>query len=61
LDQEEVEIWLNQFGGQSALEELLDESTHGPPAQTSERPPIESGPIDNPFPPGYGEDLLSEQ
>jgi hypothetical protein len=39
LDQEEVDLWLSQFGGQSALEGLLD----------------------NPFPPGYGEDLLSDQ
>ncbi len=49
LDQEEVEVWLSRFGGQSALEELLDESSPGP-----------SKPIDNPFPPGYGEDLLSD-
>jgi predicted RNA-binding protein with PIN domain len=50
LDQEEVEVWLSQFGGQSVLEELLDESSPGP-----------SEPIDNPFPPGYGEDLLSDE
>ena len=50
LDQEEIEVWLSQFGGESALEDLLDESSSGP-----------SAPIDNPFPPGYGEDLLSDQ
>jgi hypothetical protein len=60
LDPEEVEAWLNQFGGQSALEELLDDSSSRPPASKSERRPPESAPIDNPFPPGYGEDLLSD-
>jgi predicted RNA-binding protein with PIN domain len=61
LDQEEVEIWLSQFGGQSALEEILDESSSGPAASTSERRLPESEPIDNPFPPGYGEDLLADE
>jgi len=50
LGREEVEAWRSQFGGQSALEELFDESSTGP-----------SEPIDNPFPPGYGEDLLADQ
>jgi hypothetical protein len=61
LAPEEVEAWLSQFGGQSALEELLDDASSRPSASKSERRPAESGPIDNPFPPGYGEDLLSEQ
>jgi predicted RNA-binding protein with PIN domain len=61
LDQEEVEVWLSQFGGESALEELLDGSASGASASTSERPRLESEPIDNPFPPGYGEDLLDDQ
>ncbi len=61
LDQEEVEVWLSQFGGQSALEEMFGESSSATAASTSERPPFESEPIDNPFPPGYGEDLLSDE
>ena len=56
-----VEVWLSQFGGESALEELLDGSASGASASTSERPRLESEPIDNPFPPGYGEDLLDDQ
>jgi hypothetical protein len=60
LDQEEVDLWLSQFGGQSALEELLDECVPGPSAPTSKQPQSTPRPLDNPFPPGYGEDLLSD-
>jgi predicted RNA-binding protein with PIN domain len=59
LDQGEVEVWLRQFGGQSALEELFDEPSSGPSAPAAQRRLSESEPIDNPFPPGYGEDLLA--
>jgi predicted RNA-binding protein with PIN domain len=47
LLQEDVEYWVRQFGGEAALREL------------SETPP--GDPSFNPFPPGYGEDLLREQ
>jgi predicted RNA-binding protein with PIN domain len=55
---EDVNYWLRQFGGESLLAELVArESRAERPADVK---PIESeaGPIDNPFPPGYGEDLL---
>jgi uncharacterized protein len=73
LLEEDVNYWLRQFGGESLLTEFVArESGIRPaapekPAETDgERPasdkPIESDamPIDNPFPPGYGEDLLEE-
>jgi hypothetical protein len=44
---EDVEYWIRQFGGQ----QLLTEWGEGPPGDE----PL------NPFPPGYGEDLLREQ
>jgi len=66
LLEEDVNYWLRQFGGESALTEMLaKESGQKPPiSEKSDKPdkPAESevGPIDNPFPPGYGEDLLKE-
>jgi predicted RNA-binding protein with PIN domain len=66
LLEEDVNYWLRQFGGESAFTELMAKETGGmPPA--SEKPiprpdkPVESqSPADNPFPPGYGEDLLGD-
>jgi predicted RNA-binding protein with PIN domain len=68
---EDVEYWIRQFGGQSALDDLIaEESAPKPPAgkkktQPKHKPPrekrpIEKRPIDTPVPPGYGEDLLAE-
>ena len=71
LLEEDVNYWLRQFGGESLLTELVERESGVRPAASdkpaesdAERPaadkPIESGagPIDNPFPPGYAEDLL---
>ena len=70
---EDVEYWLRQFGGESALAEFLrheggvspatSDAKPGkppvPPASESDKPaPDKIDEIDNPFPPGYGEDLL---
>jgi len=69
---EDVEYWIGQFGGPSALEAWLVEPPDAPadgaepsaPAQdlpakhTSDKPDQEElDRIGNPFPPGYGEDL----
>lgn len=71
LLEEDVAYWLQQFGGESLLAELVArESATTPTApanpldRDAEQPasdkPSEhdAGPIDNPFPPGYAEDLL---
>jgi predicted RNA-binding protein with PIN domain len=66
LLEEDINYWLRQFGGESALTELWAKETgqRPPSSEKSDKPdkPSESeaGPIDNPFPPGYGEDLLRE-
>jgi len=64
---EDVEYWIRQFGGQSLLDELAAEeaAAAGKPKDTKKappksKPPREKGPIDNPFPPGYAEDLLED-
>ncbi len=75
---EDVNYWIRQFGGESALtrfveEELqqlsgepttVDEPTKDePPAEDagSDKPtPEEAASLDNPFPPGYAEDLLED-
>jgi uncharacterized protein len=72
---EDVEYWLRQFGGEAALAEFLRRESGGPPvapeakrdkpveppAPESDKPPPEKlDEIDNPFPPGYGEDLLRD-
>ena len=66
LLEEDVNYWLRQFGGESALTEFLMRESHperrksSPESPMSDKPPErEAGPIDNPFPPGYGEDLLA--
>lgn len=54
LLEEDVNYWLRQFGGESALMEFM--------ARESGRPLSNDAfeDIENPFPPGYGEDLLDE-
>jgi uncharacterized protein len=68
LLKEDVEYWVRQFGGQSLLDQVLAEEK--PPAAKAgsegaktpnpdEKPLHGSLPeVDNPFPPGYAEDLL---
>ena len=74
LLEEDVNYWLRQFGGESAFNELLAQENHDPrpmaeePANgkaiddepPSEKPDDRFQEIDNPFPPGYGEDLLKD-
>ena len=73
LLEEDVNYWLRQFGGESALTALVDRELGVRPAppdaparsdagQAPSGKPAENetGPLDNPFPPGYGEDLLEE-
>lgn len=70
LLEEEVERWLRQFGGESAIERLIaeqeaelnrpsTEASHDNPS-TKEPADDQAVQIDNPFPPGYAEDLLAE-
>jgi predicted RNA-binding protein with PIN domain len=68
---EDVEYWIRQFGGQSLLDELAEEESGPEKSGTAPRdhkkppperkPPAEKRPIDNPFPPGYAEDLLENE
>jgi hypothetical protein len=66
LLEEDVNYWLRQFGGESALAQFMaQESKAKPPTRRKTsapeaKPPEPEGPADNPFPPGYGEDLLEE-
>jgi hypothetical protein len=72
---EDVNYWLRQFGGVSAFAELLSRENARQPTMpgqptANQAKPKESASdiptldafqqIDNPFPPGYGEDLLGE-
>lgn len=60
LLEEDVNYWLRQFGGESALMEFLTREAGSKPSASDKPSESEVGPIDNPFPPGYGEDLLGE-
>jgi predicted RNA-binding protein with PIN domain len=64
LLQEDVSYWLRQFGGESQLTTLLlgqqakamSEALPEPSTTANREEPV----LDNPFPPGYGEDLLRD-
>lgn len=61
LLEEDVNYWLRQFGGESALTAIW--SQDAPPKPKLPQNPAEdreSRPLDNPFPPGYGDDLLRD-
>ncbi len=63
LLEEDVNYWLRQFGGESALSELLRGETASSPPPTKETraaEKVDEVDLENPFPPGYGEDLLRE-
>lgn len=75
LLQEDVARWLEQFGGESQLEKFIAEveadetrpAKEPPPDELPADHPATDKPTDeeaadmkNPFPPGYGEDLLDE-
>jgi uncharacterized protein len=61
---EDVDYWLRQFGGASTLEQLWGAGTPATPREPAGASEASSekdvGPLENPFPPGYGEDLLRE-
>ncbi|HIA18265.1 MAG TPA: hypothetical protein EYN70_02400 [Planctomycetaceae bacterium] len=57
----EVQEWLEQFGSNPADPLSLDDSaTTGQTVSGDDQAPEDVTDISNPFPPGYGEDLLSE-
>ena len=64
LLEEDVNYWLRKFGGESALTEFLERENRGErpaldKAAKSDKPAMQDpDQLDNPFPPGYGEDLL---
>ncbi len=73
LSEAEVAQWLERFGGESALKELIEAAeaesraadlpTDAPPAddEAADKPTDEeAAAIGGPFPPGYAEDLLDE-
>jgi uncharacterized protein len=67
LLEEDVHYWLRQFGGESALTALFGERTEAAPkarpeplAQEFPGGEKDSDSLDNPFPPGYGDDLLRD-
>lgn len=74
LLEEDVEYWIRQFGGESALtaflmQEIAGNEASAPPStdqpaekslSEDEAEKIPLCDLDNPFPPGYGEDLLDQ-
>ena len=64
LLEEDVSYWLRQFGGESELSSLLlgieTKAASKTPSESSEQGSTEDHSLDNPFPPGYGEDLLRD-
>lgn len=75
LLEEDVNYWLRQFGGESAFASLLAQEGEQQPTEPeqptakkrerdeppSDKPvPGQFEDFDNPFPPGYGDDLLGE-
>ena len=77
LLEEDVDYWIRQFGGQSLMKDLAEiaaaEAVQPPLEQPADaEPPVEetspdkpttaeAAEFDNPFPPGYAEDLLREK
>lgn len=62
LSEMEVEEWLARFGGNDLLDEVLAEEQAGQESPAQRAPQETHGEIagiDNPFPPGYAEDLLA--
>ena len=64
LLEEDVSYWLRQFGGESELTALLSQPEAKVMSNRSQEAANQTGQedhsLDNPFPPGYGEDLLRE-
>lgn len=55
LNAAEVAYWVDEFAAESTPRE------NSPTEEQAKSPPKESQPNANPFPPGYGEDLLEEE
>jgi uncharacterized protein len=60
LLEEDVNYWIRQFGGESAFTELLARENPGQPPAPERPSEPDVGPLDNPFPPGYADDLLDD-
>jgi len=74
LSEGEIAAWLERFGGEAQLEKLIEGHVAGETAPATERSDDkrslddatdkptdeEAAQIGNPFPPGYGEDLLDQ-
>jgi uncharacterized protein len=57
---EDVNYWLRQFGGESALTALLLGRAAKVASSSSDKNNPDDPLLENPFPPGYGEDLLRD-
>ncbi len=73
---EDIDYWIHQFGGESVLMDFLeaetrslggeaqeasdDETQEAPRDDAAAEKPRSAEEIDNPFPPGYAEDLLED-
>ena len=57
LTEDQVAAWLDEFGGAESLDKMFS-GEPSPAAPTDESDEI--GDMANPFPPGYGEDLLRD-
>jgi predicted RNA-binding protein with PIN domain len=62
LLEEDVNYWLRQFGGEAELAALVGREAKAMPKTSPESFEAEKQdwPLENPFPPGYGEDLLGK-
>ncbi len=61
LVEAEVARWLEQFGGEAIVEALAEEEREGPVPSQRAPPREKPATMDNPFPPGYAEDILSDE
>lgn len=65
LSESEVAAWLERFGGEAALEDLVeaaeaDACLEEPPGEEPPPNDEEAAQIGDPFPPGYADDLLED-
>jgi uncharacterized protein len=61
LLEEDINFWLRQFGGESLLTEIIERELSESERGENKSQESDSGEEPyNPFPPGYGEDLLEE-
>ena len=60
LSKSEVKYWLQEFDHQNLEDLTLSESQDRTPEKQSRKPPTEDIDLNNPFPPGYADDLFDE-